>query len=102
MAMSPSEPLTKNSTYVFRLDADKDGAPWDLTGATVTLTFRYPDGTTAAKSATLTTPASGIAEYTTLTTDLTQLGRHEAMWRVVQGSIDLESLPEAFTVVRGR
>jgi hypothetical protein len=83
--------LKAGSTYRFKLTATKDGAVWDLTGATVTLLLRKPDATQETKSASLLVAASGTAYYDSLTTDLAAAdrGRWWRAWRVVQGSIDV-------------
>lgn len=93
------EPLTTLSTYRFKLTATKDGATWDLTGATVTLKLRKPDGTQVTKSASLLVAASGTAYYDCSTSDLGDPGRWYKSWRVVQSSIDVTTPRKAFVVV---
>lgn len=91
--------LVKNKTYTFSLEAKKDGVTWDITGATVTLIFRKPDGTTSTKIATITSGVGGLAEYTTLTTDLDVISTWSRAWNIVLGSIDVRSEPIAFSVI---
>ncbi len=91
--------LVKNKTYTFSLEAQKDEVVWDITGATVTLVFRKPNGVTVTKSATITNGVAGLAEYTTLTTDLDVISTWSRAWNVVLGSIDIRSEPISFNVI---
>lgn len=93
-----SADITAASTYRHKLTATKDGSTWDLTGATITLYFRDPDGTVTAKSASLLVAASGTAYYDSSTTDVVTEGRWHRAWRVVQGSIDITSFADSFMV----
>lgn len=93
-----ADTLTVSSTYLWKLTATKDGVAWNLTGATVTLLLRRPDGTTATKTATVVNAAGGVAEYTGLTTDLDVSGSWTRTWRVVQSNIDVRSVPQRFLV----
>jgi hypothetical protein len=92
--------LTSGSTYRFELTATKDGEVWDLTGATVTLRLRDPAGAAHVYEATLSEPTDGVAYYDNATDELEDLGGWTRSWRVVQGAVDLTSLPISFTVVR--
>jgi hypothetical protein len=61
-----------------------DGAPYDATGATVTLRYRKPGGQTGAWAATLVDPAAGLARYVTPAADtLDTPGRWEVQPRIV-------------------
>ncbi len=91
--------LVKNKTYTFSLEATKDEVVWDITGATVTLLLRKPSGTVVTKSATITNGAGGLAEYTTLTTDLDVVSTWSRAWNIVLGSIDVRSEPISFNVI---
>ena len=95
-----SSVLTLASTYRMKLVATKDGEVWDLTAATVTLLLRDPSGNATTKAASLLVAADGTAYYDTLTTDLDEVGVWSRAWRVVQGSVDVTSVPTLFTVVR--
>lgn len=93
-----AEPVTIASTNRFRLEAKKDGVIWALTSATVTLLLRKPDGTGLVKTATVTDGPGGVAEYVSLTTDLDVIGGWRRSWRVVDGAVDVRSLPIPFSV----
>lgn len=60
---SSNEVLTAGSKSLWKLEPKKDGASWDITGGSATVTFHAPDGTALApKTATLAgTPA--VASY---------------------------------------
>lgn len=93
---------TTGSTHRFRLLATKDGEVWDLTGANVQLYLIKPDEVTIlVKSATLIFPAEGIAEYTTLTTDLDVTGAWQRQWKVTQGPLVFWDVRHAFHVAKG-
>ena len=93
-----ADALIVGSTYAWTLNAKKDGAVWDITGATVTMILRKDDGTESTKSATVTDGPAGVAVYTGLTTDLTEVGGWRRTWRVVLGAIDIKYLPIPFSV----
>ena len=87
------------NTHKFKLTAQKDGSTWNLTSATVTLQLVNPStGAVSNKAATLDTPASGIASYTTTTSDLGVAGEWKRYWKVVDGSVTLTYGPIYFTV----
>ncbi len=93
--------LAADSTYRFRLTATKDGVVFDLTGATVTLTFRRETRTASpalVASATVEGGTGGTAYYDCTTTDLADEGRWYRQWRVVLSPLDLESRQIAFLV----
>ena len=82
--------IVEGSTIAFVLNAQKDGATWDLTAATVSLYLRDPYGSwSAANSATLTNASAGIATYTTTTSDLNYEGQWARQWAVTQGGVTL-------------
>lgn len=85
-------------TVRLRLTATKDGAAWDLTGATVILRLVSPAGVASSKSATISSAASGVAHYDTLTTDLPSAGTWLAQWLISQSGLDLASEPEVLLV----
>ena len=103
------DPLTVGSTYRFKPDGDsilKDGAIWDLTGATVSIIFERTDvgdelldGTSFTRTATVSNAAAGEAYYDCLTTDLDVAGIWSRAWKVVQGSITITHEPVAFEVI---
>lgn len=93
--------ITKGSTHRFTLNATKDGATWDLTGATVTLVLVDPSGNEINCSATLSAPTSGVAYYDTSTTDLDEVGTWQRVWKIVQSSVTMWSVRTNFHVSRG-
>jgi hypothetical protein len=96
--MEDDMPYTVGGTHRFEHAAWADGEAWDLTGATVTLHFRRPDGTTFARTATITDAAAGEAEYTTLTTDLDTAGWWARAWEVTQGGVVVPGRERLFYV----
>lgn len=93
-----ADALVTGSTYNWTLNAKKDGVIWSLSGATVTLLLRKPDGTSVTKSATVTDAAAGVAVYEGVTTDLDLIGGWRRTWRVVQGVIDIKCNSISFSV----
>lgn len=89
-------------TKIYQSDGGvlKDGSVWDLTGVTVTLIFRKPNGTTTTKSATVVSAAAGTVRYTDTTSTLDVAGHWSRTWRFVDSSnsIDLYSDPINFYV----
>lgn len=93
--------FTTGSTHTFRLEATKDEVTWDITGATVTLRLFDPSGNSADYTATLTTPTSGIADYTVATSVLDEVGNWKRQWKVVQSGVTLWSRKIDFWVEQG-
>src|SRR5262245_22708921 len=102
MPLLIGEPLVVGGTYRLSPGGEnpagtltalrKDGATWDLTGATVTLQLKDPSGNvTGPFTATVSSPSGGIAFYDLLTTDLDEAGVWYVKWKVVQGSLSLPS-----------
>ena len=83
-----------------------DNAIQDLTGYTVKLSFVRPDGTSFTVTATVDTPATGIAHFDTLTgtvgptgtATLNLAGQWRRTWNINNGTIDLDSAPINFAV----
>lgn len=100
--MAVASVLSLGSTYLFTPNPAilKDGAVWDLTGATVTIIFTPPSPAAAfTRTATITDAAAGVASYQCTTTDLNASGAWARQWHVVQGSIDIKIEPPiSFTV----
>ena len=98
--------MTVGGTFILTHAAKKDGVVWDLTGATVTVYLGKPSGTVVGPfTATVAAPTTGVATYTTLagaTPTLSEDGRWWAVWRVVQGAIDVDSERMHFPVEPGR
>lgn len=96
------ENVTTGSTIKFELDADKDGATWDLTAATVTLYLTDPSGNEASYTATIDSAANGLASYTVGTSVLDERGTWKRQWSVTQGAVTLHTKPKEFYVDQGR
>lgn len=95
-----SNPLTVGSQYRFEATLTKDGSPWDLTGATVTLYFKRPDGTTFSKTGSLLNSGlNGQVYYDCTTTDLDQAGNWTRAWKIVVGGVTDYATPVQFTVL---
>lgn len=92
-------PLTVGSQYKFLDTITKNGAVWDLTGATVTIFFKRPDGSTFSTAGSLHDADSGQVTYTCSTSDLSVAGNWTRSWRVVLGGFTDYSEPILFTVV---
>lgn len=84
----------------FRARFTLDGATWDLTNATVTLYLQKPDGSLLTKTATVSDPTGGVAEYVTISGDLSVAGNWSATWKVADGvSPQLKEPEKLFQVV---
>lgn len=94
------------TTYPFQHEATFGGAPWNLTGATVTVTFRNPLGTEITRTATVTDAVAGRVQYVTAITDLVRVlttrpqERWSYAWRIRVGAYDEWSLPIYFYLYR--
>lgn len=99
MALAQAESLTLGSTYRFKSKTPirKDGDVWDLAGASVELRFKRPDLSTLVVPITGILPDGNVYYDGTIGT-LNQLGQWTRSWRVLQGSIDIKSLPVRFLV----
>ena len=93
--------LTAGNTYKFTLTATKDGSVWDLTGASVALLLRKPDGTLVTKAATIDDAAAGTAHFTLAASDLDTPGVWTRSWEVTDSGIVLESEGTLFRVEPG-
>lgn len=96
--------ICTGSTPTFRLDADKDGAIWDLdtpATATVKLYLTDPDGAQTEHTATLTNADAGIADYVVTVNDLDQAGTWYRQWEVTQGGVVIGAKRIAFQVEEG-
>ena len=93
-----SQQIVVGNTTDFQLLAAKNGVAWDISGGTVTLYLKKPDGTLLTKGATLTSPTTGQADYICLTTDLDQDGDWVKQWKVVAGGLTMWTDEETFTV----
>ncbi len=102
----PAQPIVVGGTYDWFLNPamiNTEASPsvyglWDITGATVTISFlRYANGTealpTAAShfSATVISGTAGTARYINLTTLFTVTGDWGVSWKVSVGGTVLET-----------
>jgi len=87
-----ASPITVGSTRNFQLTATKDGAAWDLTGATVTLAFAPPAASGLppfTRPATVTDGPGGVAGYVSTPSDLTVTGLWQREWAVADGGVSV-------------
>ena len=91
--------LVTGSQYRFMATLTRNGSVWDLTGATVTLSFKRPDATTTSKSASLLSAAAGQVNYDSETTLFDQAGTWTRSWTITLASITYKTVPIQFTVV---
>jgi len=90
------------NTYRFKLTATKDGATWDITGATVKLFLRGPSGAVIEKTGNILSAAAGTAYYDSDAADIDTAGNWVRSWEITQGSIVQESDPIIFYVAPGQ
>jgi len=100
-------PVVVGSTYLWSPTFLKDGAIYDLTGATATVNFLDPNGNVYTFTMVIPTPTNGKALYQNLTSLFTivgESGSQFAQWyrsyKVVVGSVVLESAPIPFPVYK--
>lgn len=98
---APNATYTAGSTYEWALAATADGEPFDLTGCTVKLRFRKPDGTTFELVATVTNGPGGLAQVQNDDDDLApdSLGGWRRSWEIVHADGRIRSIPIAFRVI---
>lgn len=93
------QPIVVGNTHNFKLAAKKDGVVWDISGATITLTLRKPDGTLlAAFSATITNGPLGLANYQVANTVLDTAGDWQRQWFISKSGVELKTKIINFTV----
>ena len=95
--IDPPGGFVSGGTYLFQLDAFKDGVAWDITGGVVTLYLKKSGASVLSNSATLPGSPSNRATYTSTTLQLTP-GLWRASWKVVKGGIEVESDADSFNV----
>ena len=101
-----SEPIVVGGNYLWQLSAKKDGVTYNLTGATVTLSFYQPSTVTKRQyTATVTDGPGGLAEYQnptgTFSPDSAGVdvsGDWVRSWKVVKSGVVLESREIRFKV----
>lgn len=100
------QPIVVGGTYDWFLNPasiNTETAPgvfgaWDITGATVTISFIPPSGAGQHFSASIISGPNGTAHYVNLTTLFNVTGQWGVSWKVVLGGIVLESDILPFTV----
>lgn len=93
------QPIVVGSTIDFTLNAKKDGVVWDITGATVLLYLRKPNGTVLdAFTATVSNGPGGIAHYQVADTVLNTEGDWARQWKVEKSGVELKTRIVNFTV----
>lgn len=97
------ERIVAGNATIFRLEASKDGASWNLSGGSVRLLLQRPDGTILARAASAVAATNGTFECTVPGTDLstTQLGRWFRRWEITDGGTVYQApeVPIAFELV---
>lgn len=95
----PAQPVVVGGTYDWFLNPasiNTEAAPavfgaWNLTGATVTISFVPPSGLGQHFNATLVSTANGTAHYTNLATLFNVAGQWGVSWKVSLSGVVLES-----------
>lgn len=76
-------------------------AAWNLSSpstATITVNFIKPAGTRVSGTAAIVVAADGTADFTNLAATFDVAGTWAVSWKVVQGSVVMESKQRTFTV----
>lgn len=93
------QPIVVGNTHNFKLTAKKDGVIWDISGATITLSLRKPDGTILSPfSASITNGPLGLANYQVADTVLDTAGDWARQWKVEKSGVELKTKIIPFTV----
>lgn len=95
----PVQPPVVGGTYEWFLNpamintesAPSVYGPWDITGATVTITFISPSGAATSFSATIVNGPKGQAKYINSTSLLNAVGQWGYSWRVSLAGVVLET-----------
>lgn len=82
-----SDRYTVGGSFLFDTIFKADGTVINITGGTVSLYFRKPNGTILTRSGTITDGAAGVAEYETDGDDFTVDGNWARRWTVTVGGI---------------
>lgn len=92
--------LVVGSTPDFTLYVKKDGTVWDITGATVSLYLRDPEGNWSdAYPATVSDGPAGLAHYQTDDTVLDASGEWLRQWHITKSGITLRTEVIPFSVL---
>ena len=95
----PVQPVVVGGTYTWFLNPvriNTEAAPgvfgaWDITGATVTISFIPPTGAALHFTAPIVSGPDGTARYTNATTLFTVAGDWGVSWKVSKAGVILES-----------
>ena len=100
--MATAGPIVAGSTYKWSPTFIKDGVIYDLTGATIIVSFLPPTGSAQTFSMSILSASAGTATYTNLTTLFTNAlaGQWSRSYRVTLSGVVLESKEIAFQVYR--
>lgn len=101
-----TEPIVVGGTYNWFLNPARinvEAAPgvygaWDLTGATVTISFVNPSGVGTSFAATIVSATAGTARYVNQTSLFDVVGKWGVSWRVSKSGTVLESRIVEFEV----
>lgn len=97
--MADSTVIVAGDTTTFELNATKRGVIWDISGGTVLLKLKKPDGTVLTPiAASIIDGVNGVAQYTTPTTTLIT-GDWIRQWTVTKSGVTLSSRPIEFKVL---
>jgi BppU N-terminal domain len=92
--------VVQNDTWIFRHTFCKNGGPWDLTAANVSLFLEDPNGNVLGPfAATIDDAINGKASYTVDSTVLSIPGDWLKEWLVDQLNITWRTASETFTVL---
>jgi hypothetical protein len=99
MPVYVSQPIVVGDDVDLYLYVKKDGVVWNITGGTVLLYLRDPDGNwSAALSATIVSGSEGIARYSADETVFDQPGDWVKQWEVTVGTTTERTKAKKFTV----
>lgn len=102
----PAQPIVVGGTYQWYATISKNTAAapttftaWNLTGATITVTFIPPNaGTAKHYSASIVVAADGTVSYTNVVGTFDVAGTWLISWKVSQSGVILESRQSSFQV----
>lgn len=102
----PVQPVVVGGTYEWFLNPAMINTetspcvygPWNITGATVTITFVSPTGVATSFSATVVNGPKGQAKYVNQTSLLGTVGQWGYSWRVSLSGVVLETQIISFNV----
>lgn len=99
--LRPDHPtmVALGDTPRFEVEGRADGTLWDFTAAVATLYLRKPGGQIVSVSGSIESPATGgVAYYVFTSTTALIVGDWSAWWKIVDGSVIMNSIPRPFMV----